>query len=458
MEALWLEVLPRLRQQVGDRNFATWIEPIRCSRDENGLCLEVSNRFCQEWVTRHFLAPIREVLAETTGGAPTVRVVIAAPETGAATAPACRPANEPVAPRVSTPRSPKIGRLVPGYTFDTFVVGPSNEVAYQAARSVAEHPGRRFNPFFLWGGVGLGKTHLLNALAHDLLSRPPRRRVACLPAETFMNTLINALRQDQMNAFRDRFRELDVLILDDVQFLAGKERTQEEFFHTFNALYGGGKQVVLTSDKPPHAIAELEQRLRSRFEGGMIADIHPPTEAMRVAIVTKKAALHGVELSPEVARLLAQRSGPTVRELEGALTRLLATAALRGISLELELAARLLPAPAVLPRVITVESVQETVSERFGLSVADLKSHSRNRSFAFARQIAMYLSRTVADASFPAIAEKFGGRDHTTVMYAVRTVEEKRAHDASTGELINILEHELRTRPVSQPANARLGP
>lgn len=443
MEPEWLAALPRLREQVGDRNFATWIEPIRCCRDDDGLRLEVASRFFQEWVTRHFLTCIRDALAERASYVSSVRIVV----TPVATPASLQRADASPPPRAPAVRTPKIGRLVPDYTFDNFVVGRANEVGYQAARSVAELPGRRFNPFFLWGGVGLGKTHLINALAHELLARPPRRRMACLSAEAFMNNLITSLRHDQMAAFRDRFRDVDVLILDDVQFLAGKERTQEEFFHTFNALYAAGKQVVLTSDKPPHAIAALEQRLRSRFEGGLTADIHEPTHDMRVAIARKKAALQGVDLPEDVASVVAQRSGPSVRELEGALTRVLATAALQGVRLDTEMVRRVL-APVLPPlRAISVEDIQQAVSQRFRVSVADLKSHRRAKSLAFPRQVAMYLSRTVADASFPSIADKFGGRDHSTIMYAVRAVEQKRTQDPDTGHLLIELENGLRSRP-----------
>ncbi len=448
MEAEWLEALPRLRQLVGDRNFATWIEPIRCSKNDQGWRLEVGSRFFQEWVTRHFLPTIRQALTKDDGNVPLVRVVVS--NDGARSANTAAPTHAPGAPGAAArpaPRPPKYGRLVPAYTFETFVVGESNAVAYEAARSAAEFPGHRFNPLFLWGGVGLGKTHLINALAHDLLARSPRRRVACLAAEAFMNTLITALRQDQMGAFRDSFRQVEVLILDDVQFLAGKERTQEEFFHTFNALHASGRQIVLTSDNPPHAIAELEQRLRSRFEGGLIADIHPPTREMRIAIVTKKAALQGVELMPEVAALVAQRSGPSVRELEGALTRVLATVALRGVPLTPALVESLL-APVTAPgTMFSVEMIQARVCEHFHVSVTDLKSHRRDRWITLARQIAMYLSRTLAEDSFPSIAEKFGGRDHSTVMHAVRTVENKRSHDPNTGQLLMKLESDLRNRP-----------
>jgi chromosomal replication initiator protein len=447
MVAEWMAALPRLRRRVGERNFATWIEPIRCSRDERGLCLEVANRFFQEWVIRHFLTPIRESLGEEHGEASAVRVIVSpgvaqprpvSPLPVAGGAAARRDAN--------APRGPKIGHLVAAYTFETFVVGDANRVAYEAARSVAALPGRRFNPFFLWGGVGLGKTHLINALAHDLLARPPRRRMACLPAEAFMNTLITSIRQDQMGTFRERFRDVDVLILDDVHVLAGKERTQEEFFHTFNALHAAGKQLVLTSDKPPQEIAELEQRLRSRFGGGLIADIRPPTGDMRLAIVRKKAALHGVELSDEVTRLVAQRSGPTVRELEGALNRVLAAAALGGTDLNAALVQRELPPVVPAPQIVSVETVQAAVSEHFRVSVVDLKSHDRSRALSFPRQVAMYLSRNIAAASFPSIAEKFGGRDHSTVMHACQTLDLKRQADPGIESLLTNLETDVRSR------------
>jgi len=341
-------------------------------------------------------------------------------------------------------RAPKIGQLVSNYTFDTFVVGATNEVAFQAAQAVSAAPGKRFNPVFLHGGVGLGKTHLINAIAHELLRRRTRMQVACLPAESFMNLLIVALKEDKMNGFRDRFRQIDALILDDVQFLAGKERTQEEFFHTFNALYGNEKQIVLTSDKPPAAITGLEQRLRSRFEGGLIADIHPPTREMRLAILRAKADAAGIELSAEVADVLVQRSGTSVRELEGALNRVWAMAAVRGTQMTPELAASAL-GPYARPRnTVSVEIIQQLVSNKFGLSVADLVSHRREREVSYPRQVAMYLSRTLAEASFPAIAEKFGGRDHSTVMYAVRSIEMRRAQESAVDQLLLGMESELR--------------
>ncbi|MBI4516785.1 MAG: chromosomal replication initiator protein DnaA [Deltaproteobacteria bacterium] len=446
MAELWSAALPLLRQQVGERNFVTWIEPIRCTSNTSGVELEVPNRFFQEWITRHFLNAIRSTLAAVAGEPCAVRTVInegwSAPPL-----PPLPARREPAPPPAR--RTAKIGHLVAHYTFETFVVGDANQVAYQAAIAVAEAPGRRFNPLFLHGGVGLGKTHLANALAHELLKRNPRQRLASLSAESFMNSLITSLRQDQMAQFRDRFRHVDALILDDVQFLAGKERTQEEFFHTFNSLYGGGKQIVLTSDKAPAAIAGLEQRLKSRFEGGLIADIHPPTLAMRVEIVRQKAAALACSLPEEVAWLLARTAGASVRELEGALTRVLAAATLRGVAVTMELAQQALRPLARQGAPASVELVQEAVSRHFKISVADLKSHRRERSLTHARQLAMYLSRVVADASFPAIAEKFGGRDHSTVMHAVRVVEERRTGDPALADLIVSLEGSLRSRSAA---------
>jgi chromosomal replication initiator protein len=438
METEWLAALPRLREEIGERNFTTWIEPIRCARDASGWRLEVPSRFYQEWLTRHFLTTIQRAL----GDSPVVRVVVVEPPVEGSVQVEARPRSTRPQ-RSSRARVPKIGRLVPGYLFDAFVVGPSNQIAYQAARSVVEHPGRRFNPYFLWGGVGLGKTHLINALGHEVLSHGSRARVACLPAEMFMNTLITSLRQDQMNGFRDRFRDLDLLIIDDVQFLAGKERTQEEFFHTFEALYNAGRQLVLTSDKPPHAIAQLEHRLRSRFEGGLIANVRPPTFEMRIEIVVRKAVLHGVELDPQVATIIATRSGPSVRELEGALVRVLAMSALEGVTITPAMVEQVL-LPVVHQRLaLSIEDVQSCVADRFSLSVEDLRSHRRDRLVTYPRQVAMYLSRTLGGASLAAIAEKFGGRDHTTVMYAVRALEDRKLRDPATINLLEELEQAL---------------
>jgi chromosomal replication initiator protein len=453
MVAVWQAALPRLREELGERNFATWIEPIRCTADDDGLRLEVANQFFQDWVTRHYLATIRTALCQHMLDVPPVRVVVASRQTNepAAATPVPvepAPAPEPRRARIRVKRTPRIGRLVEEYTFGAFVVGPTNELAYRAARSVTGSSGRRFNPLFVWGGVGLGKTHLTSAIAHEALAQEQPLQVAYLSAEAFTNALITSLRNDQMVAFRDRFREVDLLILDDIEFLSGKERTQEELFHTFNTLYSAGKQVVLTSDKPPHVIGGIEHRLRSRFEGGLIVDIHPPTRDMRLAILKNKAKAQNVDVPDDVAQLIVDRCGTSVRELEGALTRVVAWSTLRKQPIDLASAIQTL-APVTRPlRVsVSVDTVLDRVSRHFGVTVDELKSHQRARSLAAARQVAMYLSRTLAAASFPSIADKFGGRDHSTVMYAVRTVERRRVDDPELSLLLGALERELREQP-----------
>jgi chromosomal replication initiator protein len=447
MVALWSAALPKLRVQLGERNFIAWIEPMRCVEADETLQLEVPSQFFLNWVEKNFLCAIADTVAGLRGEPLPVRLVLSDGERAA-------PQREPT-PVVETrevkteaaaraPRAPRIGQLVPHFKFDNFVVGPSNEMAFRTARSISEHPGKIYNPVVLHGGVGLGKTHLINAIAHELLRRRARVVVACLSAEAFMNQLITSLRQDQMNGFRARFRLVDALILDDIQFLAGKERTQEEFFHTFNALHGAQKQIVLTSDQPPTKIEAIEQRLRSRFEGGLIAEVKPPTREMRVEIVHSKAGQKGIELPGEVAEVLVRRSGASVRELEGALNRVLGFAAVCQRPITVELTEDALGPLQANRRPVSVEVIQKTVSQRFGVTVADLRSHRRGRQVSFPRQIAMYLSRTVAQASYPRIGEQFGGRDHSSVMYAVRIIEGRRTQDSEIDEVLAGIESELR--------------
>lgn len=469
MVAEWQAVLARLRERVGEHSFKAWVEPIHCARDERGFRLEVPSAFCKDWIARHFLADIRAELLDLTGAEPDVRLVVVEGMVPPAAAPAEPPHPSPAEAEAeggATPlRQPparkrpggsarvlRIGQLLGKYTFDRFVVGPSNELAYGAARAVADRPSRAYNPLFLWGGVGLGKTHLISAIAHHFLAGGSRRRVAFLSAEEFMNQMIAALRQDQMKAFRERFRDLDLLIVDDVEFLAGKERTQEEFFHTFDALFTAGKQVVLTSDKPPQAIPHLADRLRSRFEGGLNADIRPPTAATRLEIVRRKAADQNVTLDDAVARLIVERSGESVRELEGALTRVLAWADLRNMPIDADSVARLLAPVRRAEGRVAIDHVIETTARHFGVARDDLRGHGRERSLADARQLAMYLCRTLCDASFAAIAAAFNGRDHSTVVYAVRRVEKRRLRDASLDLTLGALERTLRDAAASRVA------
>jgi chromosomal replication initiator protein len=351
--------------------------------------------------------------------------------------------GEPTAARRARMR---FGTLVPRYTFDKFVVGGSNQFAHAACKAVAMQPGNHYNPLFLYGGVGLGKTHLANAIGHETLDRQSQARIAYLSAETFMTQLINALRRDRMDEFKGMFRKIDVLILDDVQFLANRERTQEEFFHTFNALHEQRRQIVLTSDKVPKDITGLEERLRNRFEWGLIADIQPPDMETRVAILEKKAEIEGLDLSHDVAVFLASKIDSNVRELEGSLTRLSAVASLSKTPITVEFARTVLKDLLRDRRTITIEAIQASVCDHYGIRIGDLLSQKRTRDIAGPRQVAMYLARKLTTSSFPAIGERFGNRDHSTVIHAVTTVTEKVIEDGALRSAIDQIEHRLQAK------------
>ncbi len=337
----------------------------------------------------------------------------------------------------------RFGTLVPRYTFESFVVGGSNQFAHAACKAVAMQPGNHYNPLFLYGGVGLGKTHLANAIGHETLERQSQARIAYLSAETFMTQLINALRRDRMDEFKGMFRKIDVLILDDVQFLANRERTQEEFFHTFNALHEQRRQIVLTSDKVPKDITGLEERLRNRFEWGLIADIQPPDMETRVAILEKKAEIEGLDLSRDVAVFLASHIDSNVRELEGSLTRLSAVASLSKTLITVDFARTVLKDLLRDRRTITIEAIQASVCDHYSIRIGDLLSQKRTRDIVGPRQVAMYLSRKLTTSSYPAIGERFGNRDHSTVIHAFTTVTEKLAEDGALRSAIEQIEHRL---------------
>ncbi len=339
--------------------------------------------------------------------------------------------------RLSTDRA----ALPAKYTFDNLIVGASNQFAHAASVAVSTQPGETYNPLFIYGGVGLGKTHLVCAIGNDVLDRNPETRVVYLSSDSFMNELIAALRRDRMDDFKKRFRRVDFLILDDVQFLAGRERTQEEFFHTFNSLYETRKQIVLTSDKFPKEIPGLEERLRNRFESGLIADIQAPDIETRLAILEKKAEIEGLALPTDVAMFLAENFESNVRELEGSLTRLSAHASLNGASINIELARRVLKSfiENRSERGINIESIQKTVGDYFHISRADLLSKNRSRHLSHPRQIAMYLCRQHTSSSFPMIGDRFGGRDHTTVIHATQVIEQRMKHDPTLRETVDKL-------------------
>lgn len=422
----WRQALELLRQRLDDLEFdalAGTLRPLRVHG--RTLLVEAPDLRAVEKINQRFLRPIEEAFSQAFGTA--TRVVFQPP---AAAQQELFPREAADAGRPDTSKARRSSGLVERLTFDSFVVGGGSQFAHAACRAVANLPGETYNPLFLYGGVGLGKTHLVNAIGNAIFERDPNARVLHLTSESFMNELITALRRDRMSEFRARFRRIEVLIVDDVQFLAGRERTQEEFFHTFNALYEGRHQIVLTSDKFPKDIPDLEERLRNRFEWGLIADIQAPDVETRVAILQRKAEDEQIDLPDDVAMFLAERFETNVRELEGALTRLAAHASIYNRVLDLALAHEVLHESALRERTpITIEAVQKAVCEYFHVRSADLRSKKRTRTIAVPRQVAMYLCRRLTNASFPSIGDRFGGRDHSTVIHAAQVVNERIKQD-----------------------------
>ncbi len=437
MDELWEAALDQLRNRLGKQSFETGIKPVKFCQGRNGeFIIEVPSKFFRDWLVEHFLDPIQDVLTSLTGQNARITVVINDELQKS------RPVEKQ--PHREASASQKINNLIPKYTFDNFVVGASNQFAHAASLAVANQPGEHYNPLFIYGGVGLGKTHLVNAIGHKIFERRPALKVVYLSSESFMNELIASLRRDKMDEFKVRFRHIDVLILDDVQFLAGKERTQEEFFHTFNSLYESHRQIVITSDKFPKEIPDLEDRLRNRFEWGLIADIQPPDMETRVAILQKKAEVEGVTLSHEVAIFLAANIDSNVRELEGSLTRLGAFASLTKAPITVELAKEVLQNTLKgYHKELTVENIQKTICDYFNIKLGDLKAKRRTRNIALPRQVAMYLCRKHTATSFPVIGYKFGGRDHSTVIHASKAIEKRLKEDPYFQATIEKLEKSL---------------
>ena len=442
MDALWQRALPELREELGKQNFETWVKPIRFSEHKgNEVRLDVPSKFFRDWLTDHFVEPMERVL--TALACHEVKVHLTVDE---------QLQTKTVSARVERridrdPPQRANNNLIPKYTFDNFVVGASNQFAHAASMAVANQPGEHYNPLFIYGGVGLGKTHLVNAIGHRASNRRPTLKVVYLSSESFMNELIGSLRRDKMDEFKTKFRNVDLLILDDVQFIAGKERTQEEFFHTFNSLYESHKQIVITSDKFPKEIPGLEDRLRNRFEWGLIADIQPPDMETRVAILQKKAETEAVQLPHEVAIFLAANIDSNVRELEGSLTRLGAFASLTKSTITVDLTKEVLRNTLKgAQREITVEGIQKTICDYYNIKIGDLKAKRRTKNVAFPRQVAMYLCRKYTETSFPSIGDKFGGRDHSTVIHASKTIEKKIKEDPYMQTTIEKLERNLNVK------------
>jgi chromosomal replication initiator protein len=438
---IWESVLSRIETKVNRHSFYTWFKPTSLVADnELVVKVRVPNTLFRDWLTKHYSAVLDEALAEVDRkGAQVVfltdeAMVVAA----AAPPPEDLPAPDLDAVADIPPEGNQVGGLAPRYSFDTFIVGSSNQFAHAACRAVAEAPSRSYNPLFIYGGVGLGKTHLMHAVGHYVLNHLNGLKLTYISSERFMNEMINAVRYDRILDFRERYRSVDVLLVDDVQFLAGKEGTQTEFFHTFNALYDSQKQIVISSDCPPHEIPSLEERLRSRFEWGLIADIQPPDLETKVAILKKKAETEGVPLPDNVAIYIAGKIKSNIRELEGSLIRLIAYASLTAREISLPLAQDVLR--NVLQhdeRAVTIEGIQKFVSDYFGLKHGELKSRNNSKSIAMPRQIAMYLCKALTNASLPEIGKSFGGKHHSTVIHSIRKIENKRQTDGNLNTLIN---------------------
>ncbi len=444
------KVIASLQTKISGLNYNNWIKPATFHTPQDSqLLIEVPNKFIRDWITENYLDLIKYELFKITGEEHQITFKIAAEDTSA---PERHPVpSEPVepTPTISAAKKSADG-LNPRYTFETFVVGSSNQFAHAASRAVANLPALAYNPLFIYGGVGLGKTHLLNAVGLEICRTQPKLKVLYLHAEHFTNELITSIRYEKMFEFRKKYRELcDVLLIDDIQFIAGKERTQEEFFHTFNFLYESRRQVVLTSDRFPKDIPQLEERLRSRFEWGLIADIQPPDTETRVAILKHKAEEDKVHLPDEVAMFLATHIRSNVRELEGSLIRLSAFASLSKNPISLEMAKDVLK--NIIPdrsQHLNVESIQKLVAEHYNIKVSDLKSPRRLKTLTGPRQIAMYLCRKHVGSSFPELGMKFGGKDHSTVVHAVQKIERLLVENIPLQQEISSLEKILQIESV----------
>ncbi|MFZ1918059.1 MAG: chromosomal replication initiator protein DnaA [Terriglobales bacterium] len=446
----WARILDALEKKVNRHSYDTWLKPTRFSHTSNGvLFVRVPTAEFRQ-VGDKYADLIQEAVDNLNLGYNDVKFVTAEDDPSAT--PIRHNGGLSAAGSSAHFASPSQARfdwdsaaqLNPRYTFDAFVIGSGNQFAHAACQAVAERPSKAYNPLFLYGGVGMGKTHLMQAIGHEIKRRMPQAAICYISSEKFTNDMINSLRYDKMIGFRDKFRTVDVLLVDDIQFLAQKERTQEEFFHTFNALHESMKQIVIASDRPPKELAEFEDRLRSRFEWGLIADIQPPDLETKVAILQKKAEQERVTLPTDVALFIASNIRSNVRELEGALIRLVAHSSLIGAEITLAYTQQVLKNFIdSQARKVTIESIQKAVAEQFGLRLVEIKAKNNSRSIVYPRQIAMYLAKHLTEASLPEIGRQFGGKHHTTVLHSVEKIEEARKNDKDLNRLLNKLTEQL---------------
>ena len=438
-ESLWGEVADRLKGALNDTTYGTWFGEARgLELASDRFVLGVPNDFTRDWIEGHFLGLIVAAIRDVTGRERPIQLRVAEVPASAATVSTEAQVVSPIE-RVHRPES---GGFNAKYTFDSFVIGSSNRFAHAAALAVAEAPAQAYNPLFIYGGTGLGKTHLLQAIAQYVSEHSSDLSVRYVTSETFMNDFINSLRDKRIEGFKQRYRTYDVLLIDDVQFFEHKERIQEEFFHTFNSLYEAGSQIVMSSDRPPRDIATLEARLRSRFEWGLITDIQPPDLETRIAILRKKVKMDGIHIpDPQVLTFVAGRVSTNIRELEGALTRVVAFSSLTGRAMSVELAQDVLKDvfPQGKAAEVSIKRIQELVSERFELTLEELCGDKRSQNIVYPRQVAMYLSRELTDSSLPKIGKEFGGRDHTTVIHATSKIARLIREDRSVYNLVQEL-------------------
>jgi chromosomal replication initiator protein len=439
---IWQQVLSVIQTRLSKPSFDTWFKSTRASfYGDDVLVVTAPNVFTAEWLESRYMKLVSSTVAEYVGRPVEVKFSV---EEAQASEP---PAPYPPAP-AARPQPPEenLSMLNPKYTFDTFVIGAGNRFAHAASLAVAEAPAKAYNPFFLYGGVGLGKTHLMHAIGHYILESNPHMRVLYISSEKFTNEFINAIRDNRGESFRNKYRNIDVLLIDDIQFLAGKEGTQEEFFHTFNALHEEHKQIIISSDRPPKEIPTLEERLRSRFEWGLITDIQPPDLETRIAILRKKAKAENLDIPNEAMMYIANMIDTNIRELEGALIRIVAYSSLTNQDITSHLAAEALKdiLPTGRNRVITIQDIQQRVGEFYGLKLEDFKARKRTKAVAFPRQIAMYLSREMTDYSLPKIGDAFGGRDHTTVIHAHEKISQQLKVDQELYKIVHALTEKIK--------------
>jgi chromosomal replication initiator protein len=431
-DSLWTEVSDRLKGALNDTTFGTWFGDVSARElTERAFVLSVPNDFTRDWIEGHFLDLIGAAVRDAIGEQKEVSLFV-------------EREVEPSGPSEDAPAQTarRAFEMSQKYTFDSFVIGSSNRFAHAAALAVAEAPAQAYNPLFIYGGTGLGKTHLLQAIGQYVGAHSRSLSVRYITSETFMNDFINSLRDKRIEGFKQRYRTYDLLLIDDIQFLEHKERIQEEFFHTFNSLYEAGRQIVISSDRPPREISTLEERLRSRFEWGLITDIQPPDLETRIAILRKKVKTDGIHIpDPQVLTFIAGRVSTNIRELEGALTRVVAFSSLTARPMTVELAQDVLK--DVFPQgqapEVSIERIQTAVSDRFGLSMEELCGDRRSQNIVYPRQVAMYLSRELTDASLPKIGREFGGRDHTTVIHATSKIARLIREDRSVYNLVQEL-------------------